>query len=153
MHVWIRHKWLFDLWYPASSCGSPHSLSQAPAAKCIQSSSNCNTWLPGSSLRQQLRLESQLHLLGWRSNCLACDLYQLLWYSSWGPLRQRASPLSGTSWEFWCLHPSTTHRVAACQMQPRGWVLYSVFRIARRKPGIPAWVIVNRTKVLGPYLS
>lgn len=93
------------MWYPASSCGSPNSLSQAPAAKCIQSSSNCNTWLPQSSLRQQLRLESQLHLLGWRSNCLACDLYQLMWYSGWGPVQAESKPLSRTSWEFWCLHP------------------------------------------------
>lgn len=48
---------------------------------------------PGSSLWQQLCLESQLHLLGWRSNCLACDLYQLMWYSSRGPFRQRTQAL------------------------------------------------------------
>lgn len=114
--MWTRHRWLGG----SSTCGTqllpvgvPAHSPKAPAAKCIQSSSNCNTWLPGSSLRQQLRLESLSHLLGWRSNCLACDLSQLLPYSGRsGAVQAESKPRSRTSWEFWCLHRSTTHCVA-----------------------------------------
>lgn len=62
-----------------------------------------------------------------------------------GAVQAESKPLSRTSWEFWCLHQSTTHCVGTRQMQPWGWVLFSVIMAAWKKLGVS--VITNRTKV------
>lgn len=98
---------------------------------------------PGSSLRQQLCLESQLHLLGWEVKLLSLRslpahvVQRSVGSVGRGPVQAESKPLSRTSWEFWCLHPSTTHCVAAYQMQPRGWVLLQCHHDCMGEAGCP----------------
>lgn len=82
VRVWIHHRWLFYLWYPASSCGSPNSLSPGPSCKVhsifIQLQHVAS---PGAPSGSSCALNHSCTCWVGRSNCLACDLYQLMWYS------------------------------------------------------------------------
>lgn len=135
--VWIRHRWLFSLWYPAPSCGSPNSLSQAPAAKCIQSSSNCNTWLP-----RELPLAAAAPGMAVAPAGLEVKLLSLrsspahVVTAVGGPVQAESKPLSRTSWEFWCLHGASLTMSQCARCSP-GAGLSSVSSRLHGRAGCP----------------